>query len=171
MSVRPRGFTARPHQTDTVRIREGQRRHERHLHSISTHAGQPGRTRAHAARPFRSYLWAGWGADPQPWEGHWRAGGGLRSGWGHCLGGGEARWPMAVAEVAVWCGRWRGRPPCQPARGYVERAVEERQREQRAVVGQGAAAHLVGGAARARVGAGLWACGRWLVLPRRGGAA
>ena len=46
---------------------------------------------------------------------------------------------------------------------YVERAVEEREREQRAIVGQGAAAHLVGGAARARVGAGLRACGWWLV--------
>ena len=29
--------------------------------------------------------------------GHWRAGGWLRRGWGHCPGGGEARWPMAVA--------------------------------------------------------------------------
>ena len=43
------------------------------------------------------------------------------------------------------------------------RAVEERQREQRAIVGQGAAAHLLGGAARARIGAGLRACGWWLV--------
>ena len=34
---------------------------------------------------------------------------------GRCLGGGEARWPMAVAGAAVWCCRSRGRPPCQPA--------------------------------------------------------
>ena len=48
----------------------------------------------------------------------WRAGGWLQRGWGHCPGGGEAPWPMAVAGVAVGRCRWRGRPPCQPARGY-----------------------------------------------------
>ena len=28
---------------------------------------------------------------------------------------GSTLWPMAVAGVATWCCRWRGRPPCQPA--------------------------------------------------------
>jgi hypothetical protein len=59
-----------------------------------------------------------WGADPQSRGGLWRAGGWLRSGWGHCPGGEESPRPMAVAWVAAWCCRWRGRPPCQLARGY-----------------------------------------------------
>ena len=36
-------------------------------------------------------------------------------GWQVASTGGEARWPMAVAGVAAWCCRCRGRPPCQPA--------------------------------------------------------
>jgi hypothetical protein len=28
---------------------------------------------------------------------------------------GELPWRMAVAGVAAWRGRWRGRPACQPA--------------------------------------------------------
>ena len=31
---------------------------------------------------------------------------------------------MSVAGVAVWCCRWRGRPPCQPARGYSGRPTD-----------------------------------------------
>ena len=103
-SVRPRGFA------------EPARKDKGDAKGISTHAGQPaGRTRAQAARPFCSYLWAGWRADPQPSEGHWRADGWLQRGWGHCPGGGEAPWPVAVAGVAVWGCRWRGRPSSQPA--------------------------------------------------------
>ena len=44
-----------------------------------------------------SYLSAGWGAGPQPWEGLWRAGRWLRRGWDHCPGRhGGAPWPVAV---------------------------------------------------------------------------
>ena len=35
---------------------------------------------------------------------------------------------MAVTGVAVWCCRWRGRPPCQPARGYSRVGVRVRVR-------------------------------------------
>ena len=48
-----------------------------------------------------SYLQAAWRADPQPSEGHWRAGGWLRRGWARCAGGWRAPWPMAVARVAA----------------------------------------------------------------------
>ena len=61
-----------------------------------------------------------------------------------------------------------------------ERAVEQRQRQQRAVVGEGATAHLVGVVARARVRVGGWDEGwgwdeglgwGWVILPRPGRAA
>ena len=60
------------------------------------------------------YLYAGWGADPQPWEGHWRAGGWLRSGWGRCPGPNGAPCAVAVAGRAVGRCRCRGRPSSQP---------------------------------------------------------
>ena len=49
------------------------------------------------------------------WGGLWTTGLWLRRGWGHWPRCGGAPWPMAVAGVAVWCCRWRGRPPCQQA--------------------------------------------------------
>ena len=55
----------------------------------------------HSPSDSRVYLQAGWGADPQPWEGHRRAGGWLRRGCGRWPGRGGTPWP-------IWL--WQGWP-------------------------------------------------------------
>ena len=65
------------------------------------------------------YLYAGWGADSQFRSGLAGPAGGFEAAAAASKeeGEGEASWAIAVTRVAVWCGRWRGRPPSQPARG------------------------------------------------------